>query len=185
MELASCKGTEKLQCLRVWDPQITNFRGRAPTSGVPQEDLQVDCPRVSLENPKSAIFSCDPPCSSRLSSCRAGHMQRRHGLIHGCEEQATDVLHCPPLCIAHSFRRKLGRRWPHVRRVMPLSCGHCCAPAAATASRYWKCNHGVVARCTGLMESRGQHNSTPWLHFQYHELLEDGAGCGLRQRLAL
>ena len=39
------------------------------TSGVPQEDLQVDCPRVSLEKPKSAIFSCDPLCSSRLSSC--------------------------------------------------------------------------------------------------------------------
>ena len=39
------------------------------TSGVPQDDLQVDCPRVSLEKPKSAIFSCDPLCSSRLSSC--------------------------------------------------------------------------------------------------------------------
>lgn len=46
-------------CLRAWNS----------TSGVPQEDLQVDCPRVSLEKPKSAIFSCDPLCSSRLSSC--------------------------------------------------------------------------------------------------------------------
>lgn len=59
-----------------------NSSSGAMYSGVPQEDLQVDCPTTSLLNPKSHIFSSHPPFSIILSSCGPTPSNQTHAFAH-------------------------------------------------------------------------------------------------------
>jgi hypothetical protein len=158
----------------------------------------VDCPRVSLEKPKSAIFSCDPLCSSRLSSCGGSKEARVEGSeTQGCPQD------CGPSAALPACAPQQQTRCSAQRLVSPTASKLLSQPAMAGSGAPLFYSQWVAPKLDLLLVltrlPRAMRHTSILVHLDvpvgdaqavavvhgHHELLEQRARRRLGQRLAL